>query len=42
MGLMGLPDNGWPLSYIPYQAASVALPCPIGLRPGAGGCGGAA
>jgi len=27
---------------LPYQAASVALPCPMGLRPGACGCGSAA
>ena len=28
-------------AYLPYSA-SVALPCPMGLRPGAGGCGSAA
>jgi len=35
----GLLDNGWPLSYISHHSRSVALPCPMGASPWAGGCG---
>jgi len=33
---------GGPLSYISHQVASIALTCPMGLCPGAGGFGSAA
>lgn len=43
----GLPDNWWPICFLialislPPLVVSVALPCPMGLRPGAYGCGSA-